>query len=226
MCLCVIWRSFCLVLTQYKLAATGVKTGLDNTPVLPPCTSLFNYVILFTIQKYANEDADISLYEMPRSFYVYEEESIMALMKYCNKVGCRKLVPQGVKYCELHTINKTEENRQRHREYDAHRRNQKAKDFYNSAEWRAARVRALARDSNIDIYLYIMEGRIVPADTVHHIVELMEDYSRRCDLDNLISISESTHSMISRAYKDVTKKAAMQQTLRECIQAYKRRMDG
>lgn len=150
----------------------------------------------------------------------------MALMKYCNKVGCKNLVPQGVKYCESHTINKTEENRQRHKEYDAHRRNQKAKDFYNSAEWRAARARALARDSNIDIYLYIMEGRIVPADTVHHIVELMEDYSRRCDLDNLISISEPTHSMISRAYKDVTKREAMQQTLKECIQAYKRRMDG
>lgn len=212
---------------QYKLAATGVKTGLDNTPVLPPCTSLFNYVILFTIQKYANKNADIFLYEMPAfCIYAYEEESIMALMKYCNKVGCKKMVPQGVKYCEVHTMNKTEENRQRHREYDAHRRNQTAKDFYNCAEWKAARACALARDSNIDIYLYIMEGRIVPADTVHHIVELMEDYSMRCDLDNLISISEVTHSMISRVYKDTAKKAAMQQTLRECIRAYKHRIGG
>lgn len=150
----------------------------------------------------------------------------MALMKYCNKIGCKKLVPQGVKYCELHTMNKTEENRQRHKEYDAHRRNQKAKEFYNSTEWKAARARALARDANIDIYLYIMEGRIVPADTVHHIVELMEDYSMRCDLNNLISISESTHSMISKAYKDSIKKAKMQQTLRECMQTYKNRMDG
>lgn len=46
-----------------------------------------------------------------------------------------------------------------------------------------------------------VKGRVVPADTVHHIVELMEDYSKRCDLDNLISISEATHSMISKAYK-------------------------
>lgn len=150
----------------------------------------------------------------------------MALMKYCNKAGCNRQVPQGVKYCILHTINKTEENRQRHREYDARRRNQKAKDFYNSAEWKAARARALARDTNIDIYLYIMEGRVVPADTVHHIVELMEDYSMRCDMDNLISISEGTHSMISRAYKDTVKKKAMQQTLRECIREHKRRVDG
>lgn len=96
---------------------------------------------------------------------------------------------------------------------DAHCRNQTAKAFYNSSEWKATRARVLARDTGIDIYLYITEGRVVPADTVHHIVELMEDYSKRCDLDNLISISEATHSMISKAYKDEIKKAQMQQTL-------------
>ena len=150
----------------------------------------------------------------------------MALMKYCNKTGCNRLVPQGVKYCVVHTVNKTAENRQRHKEYDAHCRNQKAKVFYNSAEWKAARDRVMARDAGIDIYLYITEGRIVLADTVHHIVELMEDYSKRCDMDNLISISEATHSMISKAYKDAAKKAAMQQTLRECIREYKKRIAG
>lgn len=115
----------------------------------------------------------------------------MALLKYCNRNGCNKLVPQGVRYCKEHTVNKTAENRERHKEYDAHCRNQTAKAFYNSSEWKATRARVLARDTGIDIYLYITEGRVVPADTVHHIVELMEDYSRRCDLDNLISISEA-----------------------------------
>ena len=85
----------------------------------------------------------------------------MGLMKYCNRTGCNRFVPQGVKYCAAHTVGKTAENRQRHKEYDAHCRNQTAKDFYNSAEWKATRARALARDTNIDIYLYIMEGRIV-----------------------------------------------------------------
>ncbi len=154
------------------------------------------------------------------------EGGVMSLMKYCSKVGCNRLVLQGVKYCELHAMSKTEENRQRHKEYDTHCRNQMAKRFYNSAEWKAARAQALARDSNIDIYLYIMEGRIEPADTVHHIVELMEDFSKRCDLNNLISVSESTHNMISTAYKNKIKKAEMQQTLRECIQTYKRNING
>ncbi len=150
----------------------------------------------------------------------------MALMKYCNRTGCNRLVPQGVKYCATHTVGKTAENRQRHKEYDAHCRNKKAKEFYKKAAWKVERKRALARDTNLDIYLYIMEGRIVPADTVHHIVELMEDYSRRCDMDNLISISEATHSMISRAYKDAAKKATMQQTLRECMKKYQLRIAG
>lgn len=148
----------------------------------------------------------------------------MAFLKYCNRNGCNKLVPQGVRYCEKHTITKTVENKERHKEYDAHCRNQTAKAFYNSAEWRIARARALARDINIDIYLYVREGRVVPADTVHHIVELTEDYSKRCDIDNLISISEPTHSMISKAYKDSTRKAQTQQALRECILQYKGRM--
>ena len=93
----------------------------------------------------------------------------MALLKYCNRNGCNKLVPQGVRYCKAHTVNKTAENRERHKEYDAHCRNQTAKAFYNSSEWKATRARALARDTGIDIYLYITEGRAVPADTVHHI---------------------------------------------------------
>lgn len=150
----------------------------------------------------------------------------MALMKYCNKNGCNRLVKQGVKYCTKHIITKAAENKERHKEYDTHCRNKEAKGFYNSQEWKVARARALARDMNIDIYLYIIERRVVHANTAHHIVELSEDYSKRCDIDNLISISESTHSLISKAYKDETKKKLMQQTLKECIEQYNQRIAG
>ena len=150
----------------------------------------------------------------------------MALLKYCNRSGCNKLVPYGVKYCIDHTMDATTKNKERHREYDMHCRNKKAKAFYNSGEWRTVREKVLSRDAGIDIYLYIIEGRVVPADTVHHIVELSEDYSMRLDMDNLISISEATHSMISKAYKDAARKAAMQQTLRECVKEHQRRTTG
>ncbi len=145
----------------------------------------------------------------------------MALMKYCNRNGCNKLVPQGVTYCKAHTYTKAE----RHKEYDSSCRNQVSKTFYNSNGWKAARARALARDTGIDIYLYITEGKVIPADMVHHIIELTEDHSKRCNLDNLISVSDKTHkTVIDKAYKDKTKKAQMQDTLRECIEEYKRRL--
>ena len=153
-------------------------------------------------------------------------EVLLLLMKYCNRSGCNRLVQQGVKYCTAHTINKTAENRQRHKEYDSECRNQKAKAFYNSTEWKTVRAKVIARDASIDIYLYITDNRIVPANTVHHIVELMEDYSKRCDMDNLISVSEETHNMISREYKDATRKAAVQQVLKECMLEYKKKMIG
>lgn len=150
----------------------------------------------------------------------------MALMKYCNRTGCNRLVPQGVKYCAAHIVNQVVEKQQRHKEYDAHCRDKKVKEFYNSAAWRAVRTKVLVRDHHIDIYLYITEGRIVPADTVHHIVELREDYSKRCEMDNLISIAEATHSYISKAYKNPKKKAAMQQTLKDCMEKYRKKWNG
>lgn len=191
---------------------------------MPPFTSLFNYAIIFTITKIRTKGRGVSVKGRAALFACMEAH--MALMKYCNRAGCSRLVPQGSRYCETHTVNKTEENRQRHREYDAHCRDQRAKAFYNSTAWRRVRERVLARDNHIDVYMYIAEHRIIQADTVHHIVELSEDYSRRCDMDNLISISEETHSMISKAYKDNAKKAEMQKTLRECIREYKRRLAG
>lgn len=146
------------------------------------------------------------------------------LKHFCNQCGCNHLIPYGVRYCTIHARSTTEDNRERHREYDAHCRNKKSKAFYSSAVWQATRARVLARDTNIDIYLYITCGKVVPADTVHHIVELSEDWSKRCDLDNLISISNTTHSTISRLYKDKAQRATIQQTLRECIHEYQQRV--
>ncbi len=148
----------------------------------------------------------------------------VAFMKFCNRQGCSRLVPLGVKYCELHASAKAAEDKGRHKAYDKYKRNQEAKAFYNSTEWQYARAAALARDNNIDIYLYIMEGRAVPASTVHHITELSEDYQKRCDPDNLISVSEQTHSMVGRAYNDSRRKKKMQETLRECLREYKKRL--
>ncbi len=116
---------------------------------------------------------------------------------------------------------------ERNAAYDRTHRDRKAKAFYNSAEWKAARQAALARDTGIDVYLFMTERRVVPATMVHHIVELREDYGKRSKLSNLISVSEATHEgVIRQAYGKPDKKAEMQQALREAVKGYQKIVAG
>ncbi len=56
-------------------------------------------------------------------------------------------------------------------------------------------------------------------DTVHHIEELKEDWSRRFDKDNLISLCESCHQKIHKKY--LTNKLETQHNLRALIKKYR-----
>jgi hypothetical protein len=85
----------------------------------------------------------------------------------------------------------------------------------------------MARDAGIDVYIYMTEHRVVPATLVHHIVELREDYSKRCRLDNLISVSEATHEgAIRQAYSKPDTRRAMQEALRQAVREWRMRMVG
>lgn len=145
----------------------------------------------------------------------------MALMKLCSRAGCNHRVPQGEMYCIKHK-ERSRERREINREYDRNRRNKMADEFYHSREWQIMREKILARDYGIDVYQYIKTGDVIQANTVHHITELNEDYAKRCDPNNLISVSERTHAIITKAYKG-KKKAEMQKELRECLEEYERR---
>lgn len=72
----------------------------------------------------------------------------------------------------------------------------------------------------IDIFLYITQGKVAAANTVHHIVELSEDWDKRTKDSNLISISDDTHSYISTQYKDDVKRQQLQQQLRGCVNTW------
>lgn len=147
----------------------------------------------------------------------------MALKKYCNHCGCSRRIDISQTYCAEHSKEKTERNA----EYDRLRRDKKAKAFYNSLEWQAARAAVLARDTGIDVYIYMTEKRIIRADMVHHIVELREDYTKRSALDNLISMATATHEgVIRQAYSRPDTKREMQQALREAIAGYQRVVGG
>ena len=109
----------------------------------------------------------------------------MPIYKRCSR--CGKRIPSG-STCSCV--------KQRHREYDRYSRDQKSKDFYGGKEWEMTRAVVLDVDDGIDVYLYMTQGVIVAADTVHHIIPIKDDWERRVDIDNMMSLSSDTHSMI------------------------------
>lgn len=82
-----------------------------------------------------------------------------------------------------------------------------------------ARDNALTADGGIDVYMYMTEGVVLLADTVHHIVPLRDDWNKRSDIANLMSLNHDTHSMIEQMYKkDIVR---TQSLLMEMLQAYR-----
>lgn len=117
-------------------------------------------------------------------------ENLMPIYKRCSR--CGKRILSGSK-CSC--------GKERHREYDRYSRDKKSKEFYDSSEWARSRQQALDLDDGIDVYLYMTSGEIKAADTLHHIVPLKDDWDRRLDPRNLMSLHHDTHSMIERDYK-------------------------
>lgn len=113
------------------------------------------------------------------------------IYKRCSR--CRKRLPEGS------TCNCWKKSY--HKEYDRISRDKQAKAFYCSSAWTKKREEVLNMDENIDVYVYMTKGEIILADTVHHITPLRDDWSRRLDEENLMSLSHETHSKIERRYK-------------------------
>ena len=114
----------------------------------------------------------------------------MPIYKRCSRCGNR--IPSGTK-CGCYEAD-------RNNDYDHNRRDQKSKAFYNSVDWIRTKQRILEKD-NMDVYVFMTEGRIIPADTVHHIIPLRDDWTKRLKAGNLMSLNAATHSTIERMYK-------------------------
>lgn len=98
-------------------------------------------------------------------------------------------------------------------------RDKRSKGFYGGSEWGTARRAALETDGGIDVYMYMTQGVVVLADTAHHIIPLRDDWERRADIGNLMSLNHDTHSMIEALYKQ--DKARMQQELAAMLTEYR-----
>lgn len=122
----------------------------------------------------------------------------MALKKLCSYSGCNVLVDYGTKYCYKHRT----KDKERYKDYRRSRlrdEEEKARqEFYNSVEWKNIRDLAIKKCFGIDIVEYYKTGQIIMGYTVHHIVELKDDWEKRLDINNLIYLSQENHVKIHK----------------------------
>lgn len=71
--------------------------------------------------------------------------------------------------------------------------NEQATAFYKSMAWRKCREYILSRDLGL-CQDCLSSGVLTPADAVHHIEHLKENWERRLDPTNLVSLCSSCHN--------------------------------
>ena len=113
----------------------------------------------------------------------------------CRKVGCPELVRPPEVYCPAHKHLAQQQRRERQRYYDQHVRDNRAEEFYKSRQWVAVRQQALVRDNYL-CQECLKQGRITKANTVHHKASIKEDWSKRLQPDNLVSLCADCHNRL------------------------------
>lgn len=68
-------------------------------------------------------------------------------------------------------------------------------EFYKSKEWEHTRAYVLRRDQYACV-ICRRYGRLTEANTVHHIEHLEDNWNRRLDTSNLISVCKKCHNKL------------------------------
>lgn len=99
------------------------------------------------------------------------------------------------------------------RDYNRFRRDKKIAAFRASAEWRRVRQQVIERDNGTDQYVLHTTGELRPGFSVHHILPLStpDGWEARLSMDNLITLSDDTHSSIEYKYKTKHKESIQQE---------------
>lgn len=127
----------------------------------------------------------------------------MALMKGCSYAGCRTNVPYGQLYCDEHEVTVVADKKESYRQYAYGRTDKKELAFYKSTAWIALRELCLVHYDGLDLYQYYVNGEIIPANTVHHCIEVKDfgGWDNRLTFANLFPCSTATHNTIHAMYK-------------------------
>ncbi|UZW13204.1 hypothetical protein OSC52_15310 [Clostridium pasteurianum] len=139
----------------------------------------------------------------------------------CKYPGCNELINKGEIYCKEHKIKAVESKRQEYKFYDSNRKDSKEWNFYKTPEWEWFRDNMLDMFDHLDLYSYYIDQKIRTANTVHHIVEIKEDWDRRLDENNVFPLTEGNHRKIHNLYKK--DKEGTQSLLKDLISKFRRK---
>lgn len=115
----------------------------------------------------------------------------MAIMKTCKHCG---IVPMN------HKCNKARQHKERLRS------NKEDRLIYKTNRWQGTRSEVLEEYKNICLWSYFIDGRIILANTVHHITPILDDDTKAFEHDNLIPLNEVMHGLVHRLYDTGYKK--------------------
>lgn len=151
----------------------------------------------------------------------------MSLKKICARVGCNMLCNIGETYCNKHKLENNMRKKKQYKEYRNTRLenvvDSKCQQFYNNKIWIATKESVKNRLLHTDWFEYYTTGRIIAGNTLHHIVEVKDDWNKRLDENNLIYLSYSNHCHIHKQYnKSLESKREMQNFLLECLYNFKK----
>lgn len=128
-------------------------------------------------------------------------------VSHCNERGCRRLVPQGQRYCDEHakphqwTGGSNQQSKDYYKRYNKVNRDQEANSFYHSRPWNTVREYVVARDMYTDQVTNEVSNELI----VDHIIpRRLLSTEEQLDTSNLWSLSRGTHTIKTRMEKHMT----------------------
>lgn len=115
----------------------------------------------------------------------------------CNHPGCKTIIDYDVKYCEKH---QTQRNKQEYRQRRYNNGDSKYRAFYRTRAWRKLSRQTL--ENNPVCVVCYERGIIRPAQIADHRIELKDDWSRRLDPSNIVSMCRSCHNRKTREERE------------------------
>lgn len=117
----------------------------------------------------------------------------MAVKKLCGKFGCNNLIDVNEMYCNKHNNLQKEKIKERNRLYDRYSRNQQATAFYNSAEWKALRLKV--KNNHNGLCCECLKQKILkPGYIADHIIPIGIDWSLRLVESNIQFLCVECHN--------------------------------